>query len=475
MWLVVVVSLVAWSGCTGFVAQNDHDAGEDAGSPHDMTRDATAVPDLSAPDLSVPDLSVPDLATPDLFGADAAPDAQPGAPIDFECSEPWTRGASRTHAECLPRQVVVIESGVADPTSISVAHTAAGRVGISYEYPQGADVSELHLALFPGATLPSPSAAPITILSDGPMDRVGVRNALAASGTDDLYLAYLEVSSFGNAVNYCRVGACQPSSIEQVVGNFASSGELSITVDSTGKATVAAFNPSTGILSSYQRTSTWSAAKTIKSGIDTAAAGAGQVRLVTDANDLPVAALHFTMAVGQAQPRYSEFDGTFWSTPKTVDNAGVNGLFGFSIGVGLYSGMHYSAYFGQSGAGVVDLRLASWRANSDVPDVSVVVQALPVADFANPLHRSAIAVDKWGLVHLAILEPQSPGGGVLEYRRQVVVGGATKWIADIIDDAAVGSGDPSLVDLVVDDSGRPHIAYFNQANGKVFYATRFDR
>jgi hypothetical protein len=475
--------VLAIGACTGFEAEvrdaaGLDDAGDLAEAADSGRPDLAKPPDLSASsDLSAAeDLSVADdLAGVDLAGVDLSPaaDLAPVQPADFVCHEPWTVGAARTEAACKSRQVVVIEPGVADPQGISIAHTQAGRVAIAYEYPNGADSSELHLALFDGASLPSPSAAPITVLDDGPMDRVGVRSALASSGTDTLHLAFLEVTDLGNTIWYCQPGACQGSNWEQVASNFSSSAELAMVAGSD--VTVAAFNANTGNLATYKRGAPWGSSKLIKSAIDTAAAGAGQVRLALDTSGLPVAAFHYTQAVGLAQPRASEFDGMFWSTSKTLDNNPPTALSGFSIGLALFGTQHYATYFQQSSVNTVELRLASWKTTADTPDVSVLLSALPVADFGNPLHRAALAVDKFGLLHLAVIEPQSPTGGVLEYRRQIVVGGSVKWIADIIDDVAVGSGDSSQVDLVVDDNGRPHIAYFNQATGNVVYATRFDR
>jgi hypothetical protein len=329
--------------------------------------------------------------------------------------------------------------------------------------------------VFGDSALPSPSAAPLEILSDGPFDRVGVRSALAAGASDDLHLVFLEVSDIGNSVQYCKIGACQSGNREQVAGNFSSRGEVAVTVAASG-VVAAAFNFNSGTLSSYARGAAgWGAAKVIKSMIDTTAAGPGQVRLTVDSTGLPVAAFHYTLAVGLAQPRASQFDGMFWSTSKTLDNNSPSGLVGYSIGLAMFNDVHYATYFAQATNNTAELRLATWQAAGDPTDVSVLVQGLPVADFAGPLHNAAVAVDKWGLLHVAVIEPQSPGGGVLEYRRQTIVAGQPKWIADIIDDAAVGSGDPSLVDIAVDDSGRAHIAYFNQATGNVLYATRFDR
>ena len=89
-----------------------------------------------------------------------------------------------------------------------------------------------------------------------------------------------------------------------------------------------------------------------------------------------------------------------------------------------------------------------------------------------------MAVDKYGLVHLAIISVQSESSAILNYQRQVQQdGGGTKWMSDTIDPEVFG-GEGTIyaaVDMVVDDNARPHIAYFSGLDNKVHYATRYDR
>ena len=93
-----------------------------------------------------------------------------------------------------------------------------------------------------------------------------------------------------------------------------------------------------------------------------------------------------------------------------------------------------------------------------------------------PAYRVAMAVDKFGLIHLAIIRPSPGNAGTLEYRRQARdASGNVKWLSDIVDDNVLAGGANGRVDMVVDDKARPHIAYISDVDLKVRYATRYDR
>ena len=124
----------------------------------------------------------------------------------------------------------------------------------------------------------------------------------------------------------------------------------------------------------------------------------------------------------------------------------------------------------------------SFKGLLDMPSVEIVDQTIPTPDRGSPsvppTHRVAIDVDKYGLVHLAIVEPQNGTAtrGVLVYRRQTRDGtGALKWLEDIVDDDVLADDGIASVDLVVDESARPHIAYRSGKTLQILYATRTDR
>jgi hypothetical protein len=187
-----------------------------------------------------------------------------------------------------------------------------------------------------------------------------------------------------------------------------------------------------------------------------------------------------TIAPQHSNPRYHTLAGAAWSDRKTVDNNVIDGISGFSPRIVAFGTKKYALYYfrkaAQQGVATADLRLATWSSSSDLPQVEILDQQIPATDVLYPDYRAAMAIDKFGLVHLAIARPSTLSGGYVEYRRQTrLPGGGTKWMSDIIDSQAFSPTSQVFIDIVVDDSARPHIAYRSAKDGKVRYATRFDR
>ena len=87
-----------------------------------------------------------------------------------------------------------------------------------------------------------------------------------------------------------------------------------------------------------------------------------------------------------------------------------------------------------------------------------------------------MAIDKYGLVHLAIVRPSSANRASLDYMRQArIAAGGTKWLSDVVAPEVLSEPTDAYVDMLVDENARPHIAYRSGADSKVYYATRFDR
>lgn len=146
----------------------------------------------------------------------------------------------------------------------------------------------------------------------------------------------------------------------------------------------------------------------------------------------------------------------------------------------MHNGKKYAAYFFrkalQTPPQSADLRLATWSLATDTPTIEVLDQTIPSLDAQYPRYRVAMAVDVFGLVHLAIVRPATAKTGYLEYRRQTRLdGGGVKWLSDIVDQDVLTESSDALVDMVVDDKGRPHIAYRSGVDLKIRYATRYDR
>jgi hypothetical protein len=204
----------------------------------------------------------------------------------------------------------------------------------------------------------------------------------------------------------------------------------------------------------------------------------GQVHFLYHYNDDALAPQFTT-------PRYHTLAGATWSDRKTIHNNAPDGVSGFSGSLAVFGTKKYAAIFfrkaGQAGAKTADLLLVSWDALLDTPKVEIIDSQIPSPDLTypeQPAYRVAIAVDKFGLVHLAILRPtdDTHKNGFLEYRRQTrEPAGGTKWLSDIVDPTAFSDLSTAYVDMVVDENARPHIAYRSGKDDLVRYATRFDR
>lgn len=60
----------------------------------------------------------------------------------------------------------------------------------------------------------------------------------------------------------------------------------------------------------------------------------------------------------------------------------------------------------------------------------------------------------------------------MDYFRQVRRGGDVMWLHEVVDnEVTCCSGGPGRIALVVDETRRPYIAYFNPGTGELKYAT----
>ncbi len=423
----------------------------------------------------------------------AVPDA--GAPpLDFECpTDPWTL-ATKIKKECEPRKVVVLEATApVDVRGISIARTPNGRVGISYNSEQGAETGELHLVHFV-PTLPTYPAPKVVIRATGFAFHDGYNTKLAAMAPDTLQiLSYdMDDSSFTGEVHLRKlVAGTEPLTDALVATAVKSPTELAFGSDLAGN-TVAAYRLSTSAtlakLASKQGT---------PAGVFTALSDLGTTLHPQDAPGIgagsmfvdPGGQVHFlyhyddsALAPQFSTPRYHTLAGATWSDRKTIHNNAPDGLSGFSGSLAVFGTKKYAAVFfrkaAQLGVSTADLLLVSWDALLDTPTVEIVDSQIPSKDVLDPAYRVAIAVDKFGLVHLAILRPTDDAhkNGFLEYRRQTrTPTGGTKWLSDIVDPSVFSEFSSAFVDMVVDDNARPHIAYRSGKDDLVRYATRFDR
>jgi hypothetical protein len=477
---VVLPLLVASSFAFTFVACSSLKKVDDAPDGAVEAGDETPVTDdASAADTGQGDSAVIDAGAP---------------PLDFECpTDPWTK-TTKLKPECAARQVKVIESpSPADVRGISIARTPAGRVGIVYNAEQGAETGELHLVHFTPTTATYPVPKLVT-RSTGFAFHDGYSTKIAAAAPDTLQvLSYdMDDSSFTGEVHLRKlVAGAEPLTDALVATAVKSPTELAFASDLAGN-TVAAYrlatNGTTAKLVSKQGS---------PAGVFTAlpdlgttlhpqvAPGIGGGSLVFDQGGQVHFLYHYNddaLAPQYTTPRYHTLAGATWSDRKTIDNNAPDGVSGFSGSLAVFGTKKYAALFFVktvvAGTKSADLRLISWDAVADVPTVEILDSQIPLMDPLDPAYRVVIAVDKFGLVHLAILRPtdEAHDNGFLEYRRQTrLPAGGTKWLSDIVDPTVFSAGSSAFVDMVVDENARPHIAYRSGKDDGVYYATRFDR
>lgn len=426
---------------------------------------------------------------PDADRGEVLPDAGK-PPEDFSCKEPWTK-AKKTNASCAPRQVRIVDSEEAFlANGVSIARTSAGRVGIVYDSAFDFEDGELRLAHF----VPKSEAytAPKIVKERSEFDRMhfGRRVKVAAVGSDTLRVLSYDFdndSATGRVVIRNLVGGASLLSapVDAFTEDIAPESEIALATDPAGNTYAAA------LISTDRGVAKLSVSKLIPSKpltslgnlatdlLTDGAPGVGSASLFVDAAGQLHALFHDSRGGIITQPRYRALAGTTWTSPKTVDNTAHNGQCGFSPSLVTYGTKKYAAYFyrkaDQSSA---DLRIATWESSADRPHTEIILENIPSEGDTTPAYRAAMAIDRYGLLHLAVIAPNAleAGGGYLEYHRQTRDGsGTTKWLSEVIDPDVLSSESRSFVDIVVDDAARPHIAYLSANDRKVKYATRFDR
>lgn len=478
--LVVVSSLsFAFAACSGL---------KSADAPLDASVEGGDEPTTVPEDGSV---------SPDAQIDGAAVDAA-AAPLDFECpTDPWTK-ATKLKKECEPRQVKVVESPAPiDVRGVSIARTPAGRVGISYN-SEGVDMGDHHLVHFT-PTLPTYPAPKIVVRPSAFMgNHQGYNTKIAAMAPDTLQvLSYDADDTSGELRLYKLVAGVEPLTNALVAPGLTGvtqPTEIAFGSDLAGN-TVAAYRVATSAtlskLASKQGTPVgmFTALPDLGTALHPKdAPGIGAGSMFVDPGGQVHFLYHFNddaLAPQFSTPRYHTLAGATWSDRKTIHNNAPDGVSGFSASLAVFGTKKYAAIFfrkaGQLGVKTADLLLVSWDAAQDTPKTEILDSQIPSPDLtypAAPAYRVAIAVDKFGLVHLAILRPtdETHKNGYLEYRRQTRdPSGGTKWLSDIVDPTVFSDLSTAFVDMVVDDNARPHIAYRSGKDDLVRYATRFDR
>jgi hypothetical protein len=376
-----------------------------------------------------------------------------------------------------------------DTRGISIARTPAGRVGIVYNAELDADTGEMHFLHFTPAT-PTYPAPKLIKRSTGQGFHDGFDAKLATSAPDTLALLTYDCNDLDGEVHLRKlVAGAEPLTDGLVATGVKRPTEIALASDPAGNAVATyRFATITPLAKLSSKRATPAGVFTPLPDLATAlhpgdAPGIGGVSMFVDPGAQVHLVQHYNDGVTAPQfsfPRYHTLAGSAWSDKKTIDNNTPDGLSGYSASIAVFGTKKYAAVFfrkaGQGSSPTADLRLVSWDGLLDMPTTEIVDQQIPSADPLYPAYRVVIAVDKFGLVHIALLRPTSLKNGYLEYRRQTrVPGGGTKWLSDIVDPDVMAEFSSAFVDMVVDENARPHIAYRSAKDGLVRYATRFDR
>jgi hypothetical protein len=468
------------AACTG-LKQADPPTDTDASLPEG---DATApLPDGS--DASQKDPEPTKDSGPDATEAGALPDS----PADTACplaTDAWAK--TTKSAGCNDRKVFLLEGWTTNTLpffarSVSIARAKNGRVGIAVNGETGVEEGSLRIRTFTPTT--ATFASTLVKIDPLPFENVGAAVRMTAGNDDTFHLVYQrDTSQAGGPVVYRKLPANNTFTAEQQFASVGHGTKLDISVSPTNSDVVASyFTPPTttvaGKLESVLRpdaTQKFDPPITVQGSFaKDGVIGSGEHVLRYDQTGGARIAFHLSQTFSSANPKFSELTGS-WRAPKTIDNPTLDGAAGYSLGLVLFGQRKSAAYFyRKAGTTTAELRIGTWTLENDPVDVDTRDLGILAPDPTSPQYSLALGVDGLGLLHLAYTRPTSATKCSLVYARQTRKAGVVKWLEDgIAADLPCEDNSGVVLSIVVDDKGRPHIAYVVAAVG-VLYATRFDR
>jgi hypothetical protein len=306
-----------------------------------------------------------------------------------------------------------------------------------------------------------------------------------------VHLVYQRVvNGTSGPVIYRQVGASALSPEENVAPTVARA-RLSVATNPSGDVVVAFTDVSTaGPGDSFVRSRVRSAATTafaeaqdiVSMPFGLLPPAAGSSRVLFDDDGKVNAAIFLAYSKFHAVPAFGIRTGATYETRPIERSDQVGRVSGQSIGLALTGVVKHAMYFvNEVNVRSPELRLATWVVLADsltFPTFTTLLSAMEVAPSAEgaPRHALALASDKFGLLHAAIVVPTSASLCKVEYRRQKRVAGQVSWLVDVVEEGLPcdDTGDVN-VDIAIDASARPHLLYSAMNPVRLVYATRFDR
>lgn len=481
-WQVLPLLLVVAASCTDLKQTEVPPGSEDASTPGD---DAAVVdPTDGATPVDAGSDSVADAGDAGGGGVDSPPDVACALATDG-----WNR-ATKANAACADRRVFRLDGWTTSDSplfakAVSIAVAKNGRVGLAVNGFSGTEEGNLFVRTF----VPSNAAFTSVLVkgNPGPFENVGDAVRIAAGNDDTFHLIYQKnLSENGGPVIYRRLPASNTFGPENQLVSVGHGTHLGIAVSpTTSDIALSYYTPPetvgvSGRIESVIRpdaTQTFGSPALVQGSFSRdGARGNGQHVLAYDAAGAVRIAYNISQGFSSSSPKFAELAGNSWRQPKTIDNIGLGGLAGYSVGLVMVGQTKYVSYhYRKEGTTTAELRIANWVGESSTPSYDVRDLGIRATDPTQPQYSSALAVDGYGLLHLVYVRPTSDTRCNIGYMRQTRKGGVVGWLDDgVASDLICEDEGGVVVSLAVDGKGRPHIGYAVQATG-VFYASRFDR
>jgi|GEM_PF-6474271 len=466
--------------CTELAERTPVDAGEDVAvvepdAAVDGGTDATTGPETGA------ETGTPDAGTP---------------PIDFVCGDrdAWSLGARQSPA-CGVRRAQEVSKLSRDGISfraLAIGRSATGRIGLAWSEETGIDVSTSVLrttSFVPGASAVAGTMfTEPALYASSEVDGPGYDGLAAVGAKDDsVYLAFPEtqqgvsntifegsISTSGQIIGVTSLATTVPRRTHVAIARNTINDDRAISwYVRPGNSGVDG-----RILVRIRESGTLGAALSV-TGNDTSSAdapAAGAQGLAFDGNGA-LTVVYGTSATSGSFGRYSKrARGGNFATPTTLfgnfNDSSHQGLFP-SISARGTSAVMGAFKIEATGNTAGQVKYSLFKFDTAASQTTAFPQS-PDPIYGNSKYSTfdvsgRAQIDAGGLLHMVFAYHSVAGTCRVEYRRQSLLNGTPTWYEDTVHIASCAADEVPLVDFVLDDGRRPHIAYaFGNAVG---YAT----